>query len=96
MFWVSAEGVIYKDFHKDKHFISSDEANKKNFVKYFVGIDWGYEHPGSIVVMGIDDKEDVYVLEEHTKRHEEIDYWVKVALDIKKEYGNINFFCDSA
>lgn len=36
------------------------------------------------------------MLEEHCKQHEEIDYWVKVAKDIKERYGNINFYCDTA
>lgn len=94
--WVAAEGVIYKDFNQHIHYVSSEKVKQLNFVKYFAGVDWGYEHPGSIVVLGIDDKEDVYLLEEHAKQHEEIDYWVKVAKDVKERYGNINFYCDTA
>ncbi|CAI6293281.1 MULTISPECIES: PBSX family phage terminase large subunit [Bacillus] len=97
-YWVAPEGVIYKDFKKDIHYISSKElGNRKvNFTKYFAGVDWGYEHPGSIVVIGQDDQGCFYLLEEHCKQHEEIDYWVKVAKDIKERYGNINFYCDTA
>lgn len=97
-YWVAPEGVIYKDFNKDKHYISSKEMENKqvNFTKYFAGVDWGYDHPGSIVVIGQDDQGCFYLLEEHCKRHEEIDYWVKVAKDIKERYGNINFYCDTA
>ncbi|MDZ5711647.1 PBSX family phage terminase large subunit [Jeotgalibacillus haloalkalitolerans] len=94
--WVAAEGVIYKDFNQHVHYITSEEAETKNFVKYFAGVDWGYEHHGSIVVLGIDDKEDIYLLEEHAKQHEEIDYWVEVANGVKERYGNINFYCDTA
>ncbi|MBR0019408.1 PBSX family phage terminase large subunit [Bacillus subtilis] len=97
-YWVAPEGVIYKDFKKDIHYISSKELGNKqvNFTKYFAGVDWGYEHPGSIVVIGQDDQGCFYLLEEHSKQHEEIDYWVKVAKDIKERYGNINFYCDTA
>ncbi|MGW6362979.1 PBSX family phage terminase large subunit [Bacillus subtilis] len=97
-YWVAPEGVIYKDFKKDKHYISSDQVKEKQgrFTKYFAGVDWGYEHPGSIVVIGQDDQGCFYLLEEHCKQHEEIDYWVKVAKDIKERYGNINFYCDTA
>ncbi|WP_063335571.1 PBSX family phage terminase large subunit [Bacillus subtilis] len=97
-YWVAPEGVIYKDFNKDKHYISSDQLKEKQgrFTKYFAGVDWGYEHPGSIVVIGQDDQGCFYLLEEHCKQHEEIDYWVKVAKDIKERYGNINFYCDTA
>lgn len=92
--WVAAEGVVYKDFDKDKHYI--DNADGVNFVKYFAGVDWGYEHPGSIVVIGEDDTGCLYILEEHSQQHEEIDYWVDVAKGIKNQYGNIFFYCDSA
>ncbi|WP_226639302.1 PBSX family phage terminase large subunit [Priestia flexa] len=95
-YWVAAEGVIYKDFNKEIHYVQSKDIKVKRFVKYFAGVDWGYKHPGSIVVIGEDDKSNLYVLEEHAKQHEEIDYWVDVAKDIKKRYGNINFYCDSA
>ncbi|WP_164670954.1 PBSX family phage terminase large subunit [Virgibacillus doumboii] len=94
--WVAAEGVVYKDFNKKIHYISAAQAENLNFVRYFAGVDWGYEHPGSIVVIGEDDQGCFYVLEEHSKQHEEIDYWVDVAKGVKKRYGNIFFYCDSA
>lgn len=94
--WVSAKGVIYKDFNKDVHYISKEKFAKVNIVSYFAGVDWGYEHHGSIVVLGVDDKSNLYLIEEHATQHEEIDYWVKVAKGIKERYGNINFYCDTA
>ena len=94
--WVSAEGIVYKDFRKDIHYINSSKLKDINFVKYFAGVDWGYEHFGSIVVIGKDGKDNLYLLKEYSKQYEEIDYWVKVGKDIKAKYGNIMFYCDSA
>lgn len=94
--WVAAEGVIYKDFNQHIHYITSEEASKLNFVRYWAGVDWGYEHHGSIVVLAEDDQGDIYLIEEHAKQHEEIDYWVEVAKGVKARYGNINFYCDTA
>ena len=94
--WVSAEGIVYKDFRKEKHYIESEDLKDINFVKYFAGVDWGYEHPGAIVLLGKDDKGDIYLLEEHSKQHEEIEYWVNIAKEIKSRYGNISFYCDTA
>ncbi|MBY0157282.1 PBSX family phage terminase large subunit [Cytobacillus oceanisediminis] len=94
--WVAAEGVIYKDFNQKIHYVTSEEVAELRFVRYWAGVDWGYEHPGSIVVLGEDDQGDIYLLEEHAKQHEEIDYWVKVAKEVKSRYGNINFYCDTA
>ncbi len=94
--WVAAEGIVYKDFNEDRHYISSEEFNKLNIVKYFAAVDWGYDHFGAMGVFAEDEKRNVYLCEEHAKQYEEIDYWVAVAKAIKKRYGNINFYCDSA
>lgn len=96
--WVSAEGVIYKDFNKSIHYISASEFEEiePTITKWFAGVDWGYEHSGSIVVIGKTQDGTCYLVEEHAKQHEEIDYWVKVAKDVKERYGNILFYCDSA
>lgn len=94
--WVSAEGIVYKDFRKDIHYIKQSDLKNIKFVKYFAGVDWGYEHYGAIVVIGKDDKGNLYLIKEYSKQYEEIDYWVKIAKEIKEEYGNIIFYCDSA
>jgi PBSX family phage terminase large subunit len=94
--WVAPEGVIYKDFNRNKHFISRDKIPTSRIEKYFCGVDWGYDHPGAIVVVGMDDEGRLYLVEEHSERHQEIDYWVDIAKGIKSRYGNINFYCDSA
>lgn len=94
--WVSAEGVVYKDFRKDVHYITSKDLHNIKFKRYFAGVDWGYEHHGSIVVIGEDIFGNKYLLEEHSAQHEEIDYWVDVAKDIKSRYGHIPFYCDTA
>lgn len=94
--WVSGDGVVYADFNKDVHFISQEKADSLKISSYFAGVDWGYQHYGAIIVFGVDDKGNHYMIEEHAKQHEEIDYWVDVAKGIKARYGNINFYCDSA
>ena len=92
--WVNAEGTVYKDFDKKK--MTRDTINKDAIVKYIAGVDWGYEHLGSIVVVGIDGAYNHILLEEHVAQYQEIDYWVEVAKSIKEKYGNITFYCDSA
>ena len=92
--WVAGEGVIYQDFNKDVHYI--DSLDGINIVKYIAGVDWGYSHFGAIVVIGIDTKGNYYLVKEVAKQYKEIDFWVEEAKKIKKEYGNILFYCDSA
>lgn len=92
--WVNSEGVVYKDFDKSKMVIKS--YKKSAIVEYIAGVDWGYEHLGSIAVIGIDSLGNHCIAEEHTAQHEEIDYWENIAQDIKTRYGNIPFYCDTA
>ena len=44
--WVSAEGVIYRDFNIKKHI--KELPVRESIKRYFVGVDWGYEHHGVI------------------------------------------------
>ena len=91
--WVASEGVVYQDFNKDIHYIK--EANT-GFKKYFVGVDFGWEHYGSMVVMGLGLDNKYYLLKEYAYQHKDIDEWINIAKDIVKEYGSINFYCDAA
>ncbi|HAT4309287.1 TPA: PBSX family phage terminase large subunit [Clostridium perfringens] len=94
--WVTGDGVIYKDFNRNIHYISSKQLEKVNIIRYFVGVDWGYDHYGAIVVLGEDDKGNLYLVKEIAARHKEIDWWVERAKEVKAQYGNIIFYCDTA
>lgn len=92
--WVNAEGTVYKDFDRNKMILK--DYNKSAIIKYIAGVDWGYQHLGAISVIGIDSEGNHLLIEEHIEQYQEIDYWVNVAKDIKKRYGNIPFYCDTA
>ena len=91
--WVASEGVVYQDFNKDIHYIK--EANTE-FKKVFCGVDFGWEHYGSIVVVGLGLDDKYYLIKEYAYKHKDIEYWISIAKEIIKEYGNINFYCDYA
>lgn len=91
--WVASEGVVYQDFNKDIHYIK--EANTE-FKKVFCGVDFGWEHYGSIVIVGLGLDDKYYLIKEYAYKHKDIEYWISIAKEIIKEYGNINFYCDYA
>ena len=91
--WVASEGVVYQDFNKDIHYIK--EANI-GFKKIFCGVDFGWEHYGSIVVVGLGLDDRYYLIKEYAYKHKDIEYWINIAKEIIKEYGNVNFYCDYA
>lgn len=92
--WVADEGIVYKDFDKQTMVLKEPRFP---MTYYTAGIDWGYEHPTSIVVFGHDDYGNHYLVEEHTEKYKEIDYWTSVAKGIQQRYGpNIPYYCDTA
>lgn len=98
--WVAGEGLVYQDYDKDKNKCTRTEFERRTSgqqLTYYCGVDWGYEHKGVIVVLADDEQGNTYLIEEHTKQHQDIDYWVKIARDIQNRYGwNVPFYCDSA
>jgi PBSX family phage terminase large subunit len=94
--WVSADGVIYKDFRENVHYISEEELAEVRMVSYFGCIDWGYEHFGVHIVIGESDDGKFYIVEEVAKQYEEIDFWVKEAKRMKTQYHIRTFYADSA
>lgn len=93
--WVSGEGMVYQDFDKNRMSVTADELPTN--LEYFAGVDWGFEHHGSIVVCGKDYRTGkVYLVEEHTKQYKQIDYWVKLAKKLQNKYGSMVFHADSA
>lgn len=90
------EGAVYRDFNLNVHYISREKLKSVNFVKYMAGVDWGYEHYGAIVLIGLDDEGNYYLIKEVARRFKEIDFWLEEARKIKGEFGNITFYCDSA
>ena len=93
--WVSGEGVVYPDFDREKHSITAEQVRQLRFDRVFAGVDWGWEHWGAIVVIGVTGKR-YCIIEEHAAQHRFIDDWILAARDIIARHGNISFYCDPA
>lgn len=94
--WVASEGVVYSDFDKDIHYIKSKDLKKYTFKKYLCGVDFGWEHHGTISVIGKTIDDEYILIKEYAYQHKDIEFWCKIAKNIIKQYGNINFYCDCA
>lgn len=93
--WSSADGVVYADFDKNIHFV--EQLPKVAFTRYIVGVDWGYEHKGVMVLFGVTEDKTLYLIEEIVAQHKLIDWWIEQARKIIKDYGyGIPFYCDTA
>ncbi|HCL55458.1 MAG TPA: PBSX family phage terminase large subunit [Spirochaetia bacterium] len=97
--WVSAEGMIYKDFNPDIHVIDIDSTVINRIKEVFLGVDWGFEHHGVINVIGRDDDGAFYLLEEIAEREKTIDWWIEIKNRVigryYRQWTGLSF-CDSA
>lgn len=90
--WTVAEGAIYSDYDSSIHEV--DELPE--MVRYFAGVDWGFEHYGCIVIIGEGIDSNYYLVDGIAEQGHYIDWWIERALEFKQKYGNIPFWCDSA
>ena len=92
--WVTAEGVVYPDYDRNRHSITAEDVPPIR--KYYAGVDWGYGHYGSIVILGEAEDGSVYIVDGDAQQHKEIDYWVEKANEFILKYGDMDFYADSA
>lgn len=92
--WVSGEGAVYADFDEKTQYIANYDSSI--ITTYYAGLDWGYEHAGTLLVFGDDSRGNTYLIDEISAKHREIDWWVKQAHYVVKKYGNIRIWADSA
>ena len=94
--WASADGMVHPDFDQRVHYISLSQVPMDKIGRWFVGVDFGWEHYGAFVLIGKTEDGRYYLVQEWAAQHRHIDRWVEVAHSIKASYGNINFYCDGA
>ena len=92
--WVSAEGVVYPDFNRDIHYVTAEDVPE--IIKYWAGMDFGWEHHAAVVLFGESENGCVYLLKEYSSKHKNIDGWIDIINKIQKHTGKITVYCDSA
>ena len=91
--WSVAEGAIYADFDKNIHIVDSQP---NNITRYYAGVDFGFDHFGSIVIIGETDDGVAYIVDGIAEQYKHIDWWIERAKEFIAEYGKIKFYCDTA
>lgn len=92
--WVAADGVVYADFKMDWHVLKHEQLPP--IKSYFGGIDFGYDHYGCILLLGLTFNNTIIVLEEVYEREQGMDFWNGKAKQMTKQYGYLPFYCDTA
>lgn len=92
--WVAREGIIYDCFIESEMIVSQSDLPPMREV--IAGVDWGFEHFGVIIILGIGWDGNVYVLDITKEQKKDIDWWVAEKLRYKAKYNCNEFWCDSA
>lgn len=93
--WVAAEGAVYPDFNRAVHLIPASKV--PDIARYYAGMDFGWEHSGSLVLMGEDYDGNTYLLRGWCEQHKGIDWWARIIKDaIEPMTGDLTVYCDSA
>jgi PBSX family phage terminase large subunit len=79
-----AEGVIYEDWSEAVHLIYADKVPP--LVRFVAGQDWGFTHPGSLGLWGLDGDGRMYLVAQYYMTLQTIDWWVERAKALKAEF----------
>ena len=58
------EGLVYKEFDRERHLVDIEELLGKTFVDYFAGIDFGFTNPTAVIHIKKDRDENFYITDE--------------------------------
>ena len=94
----SIEGQVYGAFDRGVHVIHAALLEGRQWRRVVVGTDWGFEHPGVMLVVAIDGSGDIFVLHEEVHQHKVVsndsDGWGTIARDLASTWKARDFACD--
>ncbi len=100
--WLAAEGLVYDTFSKDKHTISNADLFGKiqngEIAEYFLGIDWGWNHPTVCLLLGNSIWGTCYVIDELYSAKIDFEGVIRWINQKQIEYGKFFNYanCDNA
>lgn len=92
--WRRREGLVYQEFNPMT--MTFEGAPQWPTPEVVGGVDWGYNHPTAIVVVGIGDQPTHTVLDEWYKTKQSMDAVVAAAKELKERHNIKWFYADSA
>lgn len=93
--FVASEGQVYEAFSRSVHVVD-DRAIPSQFRRVVVGVDWGFSHPGAMIVVGQTATGAMYVIHEEHHRGMLVgdSGWLRIAKQIRDRYRPERFVAD--
>lgn len=89
--FIAYDGLIYAGFDRDLH-VRTKLADK--FVHTLAGVDWGFNHPGVMLIFGLDYDGRLWLIHEEYKRQTNIEDWAEIAKQLNATYRPSTWYCD--
>lgn len=94
----ATEGQIFDSFNSDIHVVPAASLAGRKWRHIVVGVDWGYSHPGVMLVVAQDGLENLYVLHEQVHQGKIIsdhpDGWITIGQRLAEQFKPSAFLCD--
>lgn len=100
--WIVADGLVYDTFSSEKHMLAHSEVILKiqcgEIVEFFLGIDWGWNHPTAVILFGFSKSGMYYQIDELYGQKIEADSVIRWIEQKQNEYQRFFSFanCDNA
>lgn len=88
--FVAFEGLVYPNFTRNMHVVSE----LPEFKEYIAGCDFGFTNPSVLLVIGVDNDERLYVVEEFYQSGINQEAFCSVAKDLHGKYSFSEVYCD--
>lgn len=95
--WVAAEGAIWPNFNPTVHCIDKVPLDNEGDVccRWFFGaMDWGWKDPGCLLIFGVDEKRNAYLVHEIYRTGKNIEWWAAKAAKMQTRYELRTIVCD--
>lgn len=94
----SAEGQVFDAFSRDIHVVPAASLEGRKWADVIGAVDWGWTHPGVLLVVARDGRDDVYVIHEEVHRGKVVadtpDGWVPVLRAACRKHRARRVYCD--
>lgn len=91
-----AQGLVYANFTREQHVFDPKTKENTQWIEVIAGVDFGYNNPASIIVIGRDFDNRFYVLDEWYYSKRTTDEITEAAKNLQKKYAITKFYPDPA
>lgn len=91
--FVAREGLVYPEFDRERHIIAAEQIPEQ-FSRVIAGMDFGFQNPGVLLVVGVAADSQLIVLHEEYARQRGIEEWATLAAQLRDHWQIEALWCD--